>query len=94
MATAANTPDCFREAIGHQIVGVLFDALPLNDRRLAAGNKTLVLDDGRGLTISNNGSYWIESAEDVRRAAVRIEAKLKDTKRDLKDVLKLAGALA
>ena len=87
----ANTRACFEELIGHHIVGVLFDALPLSDRSIFAGTKTLILDDGRGLTISARGTYWFESAKDVRRAIECQRDELQRTQARLKGVLALAG---
>jgi hypothetical protein len=87
----ANTPDCYRELIGHKIIGVLFGALPLNRSDLSAGNKTLVLDDGRGFTISDNGSYWFESSADVKRAIERKQQELENRKREIAEVVTLAG---
>lgn len=89
--SAANTRECFSEFIGRSVVGVLSDALPPHDHRLAAGNKTLVFDDGRGLTISRNGAHWIENKASIDSA---IEAKRRELQRvqgELADALKLAG---
>lgn len=89
---ASNTRDCFSTFIGCKVVGVLFDALPLTDRSLAAGNKTLVFDDGHGLTISSNGSYWTESPETIKRAIDQKKKELARTQDELSGVLQLAGA--
>jgi hypothetical protein len=89
--SASNTKECVRELVGRRIVGVLFNALPLNDRSLASGNKTLVFEDGTGFTFSSNGSYWQESAENVRRAVVVEERELLAVQEDLRGVLDLAG---
>jgi hypothetical protein len=88
---ASNTNECFREVVGLRVKGVLFNALPIGRRDLSGGNKTLIFEDGRGLTISTNGSFWIESAEEVARAISIAKDKLKASQRDLKDVLDLAG---
>ena len=91
--TASNTKDCFRECVGKKIKGVLFDALPNGGRRdLSNGTKTLVFDDGSGLTISSNGSFWRENVEEVSQAIQRKRADLEDNERDIKDVLTAAGA--
>jgi len=90
---ASNTKDCFREFVGKRIKGVLFDALPWSRLDLAAGTKTLVFEDGRGLTVASNGSFWIDSADDVKIAIDRVKRELKANQRDVKDVLKLAGEL-
>jgi hypothetical protein len=89
---ASNTKDCFREFIGQKLVGVLFDGLPLSRHDLASGSKTLVFEDGRGLTIASNGTYGIDSAEDVRAAVRRTERALSSTMDDLAGALRLAEA--
>lgn len=89
--SASNTKDCVRDQIGKRIVGVLFDALPLSDRRLAAGNKTFVFEDGSGFTFSSSGSFWEERADDIKRAVNRQRERLEANQRDLQDVLDLAG---
>jgi hypothetical protein len=91
MAVAANTFECFREFIGHKVVGVLRDALPVGNQGIASGTKTLVFDDGRGLTIASNGSWWIDRADDVARAIRSRQQALEATADELKDVLELAG---
>lgn len=90
-AVASNTKDCFRAVVGHTIKGVLFDAMPPNRHDLRQGNKTLVFEDGTGLTISSGGSYWLESKEDVDRAC-RLKAKeLANLQRETVDMLNAAG---
>lgn len=89
-APPANTPACFSEFIGQRVVGVLFNALPANRRDLASGTKTLVFEDGRGLTVASNGSYWIDSAAQVRRAVAVAERDLRATEASLAGVLALA----
>lgn len=91
--TASNTKDCFREFVGKRVKGVLFDAFPMGRRDLNAGSKTLVFEDGRGLTIAQNGSFWIESAEDVKRAVSAVLEKAKATRKEIKGLLALAGEL-
>lgn len=88
---ASNTKDCFRECIGKKVVGVLFDALPLNRADLSGGNKTLLFDDGSALTIASNGSFWQESPTDVERAIEGKQSELAALSRDLRDVIELAG---
>jgi hypothetical protein len=92
MATA-NTHACFEEFIGQKVIGCLFGAMPWNRSDMGDGCKTLVFEDGRGLTISSTGSYWVESASEVKAAVVREACRLKETKRQIKGVLDLAGAL-
>ncbi len=79
---ASNTDDCFRECIGHQVKGILIEA----------ESRTLVLDDGRGLTISHNGSYWIASAADLTHAIAKRRQHLRHVEREIQDVIALAGA--
>ena len=93
LVPASNTKDCFREFIGHTVKGVLFDALPVGRYDLQGGNKTLVFDDGRGLTFANNGSYWIDSADEVKRAITIVKGMLEAAQLDAKDILALAGDL-
>lgn len=90
----SNTRDCFSTFIGRQVVGVLFDALPVGRKDLAAGTKTLVFDDGRGLTISSKGTFWVESEREIERAIKSARKEMERTKADLAGVLELAGAHA
>jgi hypothetical protein len=91
MSPASNTHDAFSDFIGQKVVGVLFNALPANRRDIASGTKTLVFDDGRGLTFAGNGSFWIDSVEEVRRATDVRRRELEATQRELAGVLELAG---
>lgn len=94
MAATSNTFECFRDVVGLKVVGVMKDALPAHRADLKKGNKTLVFEDGTGLTFNGRGSYWRESKENVD-AAVRLRRReLADTERDIRDVLTLAGAVA
>ncbi len=88
---AANTHEAFSDFIGQKVVGVLFNALPHNRRDIASGTKTLVFEDGRGLTFASNGSYWIGRADEVRRAVEVRERELLATESELAGVLALAG---
>lgn len=92
--TTANTHACFSEFIGQKVVGTLFNALPASRRDIAAGTKTLVFEDGRGLTIASNGSYWVDSADEVQRAVGIRERELKATQGELAGLLEMAGAVA
>lgn len=87
----SNTPECFRTFVGQKVVGILIDALPVNRADLNRGTKTLVFEDGRGLTIASNGSYWVERPEEVRRAIAATQRKLEDVQRDLAGTIELAG---
>lgn len=88
---ASNTRECVRELVGKHIRGVLFDVLPIGRADLSAGTKTLVFFDGTGFTFADNGSFWQESAAEVRRAIEITKAKLLAAKLDIEDVLHLAG---
>jgi hypothetical protein len=92
--TAANTRECFTEFIGQRVVGVLFDALPAHRGDLAAGTKTLIFEDGRGLTIASNGTCWIERADEIERAARAVALELEATRRRLQGVLRIADRVA
>lgn len=88
----ANTEECFRLCVGRKVIGVLFSALPLSRRDLASGNKTLIFEDGYGLTISSSGSYWTETKDDIQQAVERKRAELGRTEREIREVLALGGA--
>ena len=91
---ASNTRDCFREFVGQRLVGLLFDALPVYRDDLARGTKTMLFEDGRGLTFGDNGSYWIDSAADVKRAVDRRLGELRRTEADIREVLAAAEAVS
>lgn len=88
-----NTRECFTEFIGQRVLGVLFDAFPLHRRDIAEGTKTIVFEDGRGLTITSRGSFWVVTADEVSRAVQRKARDLKATEAEIQAVLDLAGAL-
>jgi hypothetical protein len=73
----SDTRDCFRACIGKRVTGVLFGLLPAMRSDLARGNKTLVFEDGSGLTISNDGSFWMDNPEEIERAVAHREAALR-----------------
>ena len=89
--SAANTQDCIRDLIGKTVVGVLFDALPVNHQDLAVGTKTIVFDDGMGFTFNSRGAFWRETAKDITRAVGLKEQELRSIEADIKDVLTVAG---
>ena len=89
---ASNTKDCFRECVGKRIKGFLFDALPISDRSLSAGTKTLIFEDGSGLTISSNGSFWLEDAKEIARAVGYRRDELQKTQNELAEILAAATA--
>lgn len=90
----ANTSECFSICVGRKVVGVLFDTLPVSNSNLARGNKTLVFADGYGLTISNTGTYWTETKDDIARAIRRKRDELGRNQREIEQVLALASAKA
>ena len=65
---ASNTKECFRECVGKKVVGVLFDVMPLGRSDLSIGTKTLLFDDGSGLTISSKGTFWSQRPKEVKLA--------------------------
>ena len=91
MSAASNTKDCFREFVGKKLIGLLFDTAPLGHADLAGDTKTMIFDDGRGLTIANNGSFWIESAEEVGRAVGLRKTELQLIANELAEVISLSG---
>lgn len=90
--TASNTKDCFRACVGKRITGLLFDTLPLNRTDLSAGSKTIIFDDGSGLTIASNGSFWLESENEVARGIKSKKRALELVKQDIREVVDLAKA--
>lgn len=91
---ASNTKEAIRELVGRRIIGVMFDALPLNDRKLQAGNKTLIFEDGTGFTFNTTGSFWLETSNDIGRAVAVVRSQLEATQQELAGVLELAGDAA
>lgn len=91
MIPASNTKDCFRDVLGLTVKGVLFDAMPFHRHDLKQGNKTLVFEDGTGLTISSNGSFWRERKVDVDQAIQAKAQELAALQRDTQEVLATAG---
>ena len=91
MSAASNTRECFIDCIGLKVSGVLFDALPLSRRDLRAGKRTLLFEDGTGLSISANGSFWRESKNDIFGAIREKEAELASASNEHRAVLELAG---
>jgi hypothetical protein len=82
--TASNSRECLESFIGARLTGVLLDAYA------DASYKTLIFDDGRGLTFSGEGAFWAESKEGISRAIARRKAELKKTQIELEKMLKLA----
>ena len=91
MAPASNTPECFEEFTGQKLKGVLFGRLPRTAHDIAVHCKTLVFEDGRGLTINDNGSYWIEKKEDVAWAVENLRKEAERHQRTVEECIRLAG---
>lgn len=89
--TASNTRECFREFIGQSLKGMIFNVLPLRRCDLSKGTKTMIFEDGRGLTIAGNGSYWIDSKADVDAAIEELLFEFKRNQADLAGILAIAG---
>jgi hypothetical protein len=87
---ASNTKDCFRACIGKRIKGLLFDALPVGRDDLAAGSKTMIFEDGTGLVIASNGSFWLENEREIQRAVECHRSELEALKREIADVIAVA----
>ena len=91
--SAANTRECFRECLGKTVKGVLFDALPAGRADLARGTKTLIFDDGTGLTFASNGSFWPECKEELQRAIADKHQELLLSQAAIKKALRVAGVV-
>lgn len=91
MSAASNTHDCFREFVGQRLTGLLFNALPVNRMDIAGGTRSMIFEDGRALTMASNGSYWIDSAEEVQRAVARKQRELETIEREIREVLAVAA---
>ena len=89
--SAANTHDCIRDLIGKTIVGVLFNALPVNQQSIATGTKTLVFDDGTGFTLNSRGAFWSETADDITKAVKKKHHDLRLVEQEIRDVLVVFG---
>lgn len=85
---ASNTRDCFREVVGKRVKGVLFDECPSPS---SPGTKTLIFEDGTGLTIASSGAYWRESAATIKQAVEVKKKQLARLQQDIEDVLTAAG---
>jgi hypothetical protein len=90
---ASNTHECFEEFLGQRLIGLLFNAMPANRADLRAGNRHLIFEDGRALTLSDSGSYWIDSEKDVRRAIEAKKRELDQNSKEIEAVLELAAAM-
>ncbi len=89
----SNTHECWSEFVGQKVIGCLFDALPTSRRDIASGTHALIFEDGRALVVSGSGTYWVENAEEVRRAIRYAKRDLDATSEQIKGILTLAGAL-
>jgi hypothetical protein len=90
---ASNTDDCFREFFGLKLVGLIGDVWPLRSQSENTTYKTLIFEDGRGITLSSNGSWWVASKEDVSKAVGTLRNILEKQKKDIEEVAKLAGII-
>jgi hypothetical protein len=88
-AVTSNTKACFDTFLGQKVKGVLFGGLHGHEQH---DTKTLIFEDGRGLTFSGSGTYWVTSRSDVERAVRLAKAQLEATEVRLREVLDLAGA--
>lgn len=93
MTAASNTIECILDFRGAKVVGVLQGALPIGREDLARGTTTLIFDDGRGFTFSDNGAFWAESPHDVRRALDVERRHLERNAAALDAVLRAAGEM-
>lgn len=91
---ASNTHELIRSLIGEKIVGVLFDALPVGRADLQQGTWTLIFEGGTGITVNSAGAFWGESADEITRAVRCAERELRNTEKQLRGVLDVAGVLA
>ena len=85
--SASNTHECFREFIGQRLTGLLFGVLPVDRSDIGAGTKTLIFEDGRGLTLSPHGTYWIDSAREVARGVEQRKREIANQQRELSEQL-------
>lgn len=65
------------------MTGLLFDAFPGGRADPARSDKTLIFEDGRGLTITSCGAYWIDSPEDIRSAISKIQREIGERQAEL-----------
>jgi hypothetical protein len=89
MATA-NTLECIEEFKGQALRGVLTG----NRKNAITGvtsTKTLIFEDGRGLTFSSNGSYWTESAEEIAERVKKIVGELERAGESARRTLEAIG---
>lgn len=86
MSGASNTKAAYEECIGLTVKGVIYWARP--EGRQA---RTLIFEDGTGLTCLSSGSYWREKAETVDRLIADRRRELEVATHDLEGVLSAAG---
>jgi len=83
-----NSDKVFSTFIGCKVAGLL------HDRNTGGGGVTiLVFECGWGLAINDNGSQWIESPSNISTLVDKLKTKLAETRKEYKDLLKLAGAV-
>lgn len=88
---ASNCRECFQTFLGHKIIGLLFNALPLGRGDIARGTTTIIFDCGYGLTLSSHGTYWVESPDDIKSATDSKKIELSQVQKEIESVLALAG---
>ena len=77
-AIAANTAACFTTFLGQRLLGVL--EVPIHSR--ASAHKTLVFEDGRGLSLGAN-AFWVDPPSVVREEIAAQLAQVEKTTHDL-----------
>lgn len=88
---ASNTEECLLELRGRTIVGVLMNA---THATTSQSTRTLLLDDGTGITWNERGAFWRESANDVKRVLDARIKELEKTQDALSRMPEHAGAVA
>ena len=89
-----NTPDCFMKLFGKKLTGVVFNALPhgeagRNDR--VKGTKTLLFENGEGITVYNGGFYRWESSYNISVAIKQRVQELRAAEFKIMDEIGLMG---
>ena len=85
-ATTSNTDEVFRTFIGCEVKGLLH-----NTNTEGGEVIILVFACGWGLAFNDNGAHWTESPSDIERILRCSKEDLNATKRELENILELAG---
>lgn len=72
---AANTRECFTACVGKRVTSAFFESAPETRYARAWETKTLVFDDGSGLTVAGGMTYLVPP-DDMRRFLTRCESDL------------------